>query len=182
MGAAPVVLVALLNGEPTLAMGCTGWAIASDVLDGVFARRTRGPSRAGALLDAWSDLAFLISAFGALVLLGVVPGVLLALMLAAFLPFAAGAIGGRSPPYDPVGKHLGTMLYLLLLLALGVQDSALLGAGTVAAMLVLGAVVLQRLARFGSRAGRRHGAHSQASSAEPRSRSRRGPRRDSRLR
>jgi phosphatidylglycerophosphate synthase len=134
---APVVLVALSEGRVGIALGCTSWAIASDVLDGVAARRGRGPTRAGALLDAWADMAFLTAAFAALASLGAVPPLLLALMLASFLPFTLGRSRGAPQSVDPLGKHLGTLLYLLLLVALTVQDSAIVSAGSYAIALVL---------------------------------------------
>lgn len=134
---APVVLLALSEGRVGIALGCSSWAIASDVLDGVAARRGRGGTRAGALLDAWADMAFLAAAFAALASLGAVPPLLLALMLASFLPFALGRSRGGPRPVDPLGKHLGTLLYLLLLVALTVQDSAIVAAGSYAVALVL---------------------------------------------
>jgi phosphatidylglycerophosphate synthase len=145
---APAVIVALLEGRPDVGLGCTAWAIASDVLDGAVARHGRGSHRGGALLDASADMGFLGAGLAALAWLGAVPPILLALMVASFLPFAAGGIQHRVVRYDPLGKHLGTMLYALLALALVVQDSAVVAAGSYAAALVLASSIALRIVRL----------------------------------
>lgn len=145
---APAVMVALLEGRPGLALGCTAWAIVSDVLDGAVARHGRGSHRGGALLDASADMGFLGAGLAALAWLGAVPPILLALMVASFLPFAAGASRHRVVRYDALGKHLGTMLYALLALALVVQDSAIVAAGSYAAALVLASSIVLRIVRL----------------------------------
>ena len=159
VASAPLVVVAVLHSRPAIALAWTAWAVVSDVLDGVVARRGRTGGSPGVLLDAGADMIFLTAAFGALTMVGAVPPLLLVLMVASFLPFASAAARGprrgTGSAYDPLGKHLGTMLYLLLLLALGLQDGAIVAAGSVAAILLLGVSIVLRLARVTPRFVRR---------------------------
>jgi CDP-diacylglycerol--glycerol-3-phosphate 3-phosphatidyltransferase len=53
----PVLLALAWRGEPAAFLWCFGAALASDVVDGVVARRFAATSELGARLDSWGDLA-----------------------------------------------------------------------------------------------------------------------------
>jgi phosphatidylglycerophosphate synthase len=149
---APVLAVALLSGAPVLAAVVVAWAIASDALDGPLARRAGAGRERGALFDAAADLLFLLGGYVALAWLGAVPWMVPGLMCLAFAPFAWPAVRGRPPAYDPVGRHLGTMLYAVLAVIVTLQDAALASAAALAASLVLAYALAARVQRSAARA------------------------------
>jgi phosphatidylglycerophosphate synthase len=153
---APVLAVALLRGVPVLAAIVVAWAIASDALDGPLARRAGAGREHGALFDAAADLVFLLGGYVALAWMGAVAWTLPALMGLAFVPFAWPAVRGRPPVYDPVGRHLGTMLYAVLAVILMLQDAALASAAALAASLVLAYALAARARRRMVRAALTH--------------------------
>ena len=106
-------------GDQRVALVVFGLAAVSDVLDGHLARRLGAAAapdrggRRGALLDVGADAVFLLSGLAtawAFAGLPVWVPLVAAAMLARFLATSpAGA-----PLYDPVGRHYGTLLYLVL--------------------------------------------------------------------
>jgi phosphatidylglycerophosphate synthase len=83
----PVMIWAVLGRSSVLVIGLLCWVVASDVLDGVIARRTHSTSRLGTLLDHGSDALF-VSAMAALcAFLGLLPAMLPLLIVLAFMQY-----------------------------------------------------------------------------------------------
>jgi cardiolipin synthase len=74
MGLTPLFLVAVVNGQPALALGIFALAGVTDALDGFIARAYKQQSRLGAYLDPVADKMLLMSAYVALALPNLHPG------------------------------------------------------------------------------------------------------------
>jgi phosphatidylglycerophosphate synthase len=110
---------ALGVGDQAVALVVFGLAAVSDVLDGRLARRL-GPSaaadrggRRGALFDVGADAVFLLSGLVASWALADLPGWVPLVAAAMLVRFLATSPAG-APLYDPVGRHYGTLLYVVL--------------------------------------------------------------------
>lgn len=114
-------------------------AMASDLLDGYLARKWKVASQRGIFVDAVADFLFLFSGFVALYWQQSLPWWFLVLLLLSFAHFIEGV--WRKQPYDPIGKYLGSYLYVFLLLTFfiadEVLDQCLLIIGTVYILVVL---------------------------------------------
>ncbi|MCU0635928.1 MAG: CDP-alcohol phosphatidyltransferase family protein [Gemmatimonadaceae bacterium] len=128
----PLVLAAVHRGDDDAAIVLLFVAAASDVLDGALARRWRVASDAGARMDASADAVLLLSVLWALADRGRALHAPLLLSLACFLHFITTPRGVTR--YDPIGRHLGTTLYIAVSLLLGATDAwvapIMLGVGT----------------------------------------------------
>jgi phosphatidylglycerophosphate synthase len=123
---APVVYLEVAARNFTVALALLAFAVVTDVLDGALARRLKASSARGAYLDAVADFAVLLSAFVALVGIGVCPPWLPAVIVAMFAQFVLTSRRGGLV-YDPVGKHSGSLLYAVAALTLALPDAALCG-------------------------------------------------------
>jgi len=68
-------------------------AAASDFLDGIVARRGRGPTAHGAALDNVADIAFVLAGTGTAAALGLVPPAVPAAIAVAFAGYATASLG-----------------------------------------------------------------------------------------
>ena len=93
-------------GFPVFALACL-----TDVLDGSLARWLNAESKFGGLLDASADFYLVLSTSIYLVWNGLVPFWFLCLIVAAFVRFVF--FNGASR-FDPLGKHIGTVLFVAL--------------------------------------------------------------------
>lgn len=94
------------RGFPVFALACL-----TDALDGALARRLHAESKLGGLLDASADFYLVFSTSVFLVWSGLVSGWFLCLVIAAFIKFVFIIRTSRS---DPLGKHIGTVLFVAL--------------------------------------------------------------------
>ena len=83
----------------------------TDFLDGKLARFLNSTSKKGAVLDASADYLIISVGFYYYISLGFVSPLLLAVMTLSFLQYI---LTSRIPIDDHLGKHIGTILYLLL--------------------------------------------------------------------
>jgi cardiolipin synthase (CMP-forming) len=144
---APAVVWSLSTGQPALAFAALALAGLTDVVDGRLARRLGTQSTRGALLDVTADVAVLLGACAALAALGALPPWLPLVLMAMFARFLVAARCGGSP-YDPVGRHVGTVLYVGVLTLVAVPDAALAWALTAAVVVMaLGSLVARELLR-----------------------------------
>lgn len=163
---------ALVAGAHAAALAVFVLAAATDVLDGRLARWLgRGPTSAivapergrplGAYLDVGGDAVFLVSGLTASWALGALPGwvpLVAVAMLARF--FATSPASGLV--YDPVGRHYGTLLYVVLgLWLVGAPPPArgaalaVVGVATVASLVGRSRFLTTRTVPDGRDAGRR---------------------------
>jgi phosphatidylglycerophosphate synthase len=100
--------------------GCLGllaFCAASDYFDGFFARRLNAASRFGAYYDATTDFILMFGIFTFFYALGFYPIWLLPLIAAAFIQFLVTSYYAKKL-YDPVGRYLGSALYIGIVLTL----------------------------------------------------------------
>jgi len=83
----------------------------SDVLDGALARRLDSITRMGSILDPCADFMLLFGLSLHLFSEGLVSPLFVALLAASFLQFIAWR---PKPGADPLGKHIGTVLFVSL--------------------------------------------------------------------
>lgn len=114
---APLVFLSIQSDQLNKATLLVVFAIITDLMDGLLARRWRSTSHFGSYMDVVADFGFLLAASSALVLEQVYSPWLLAIMIAMFLQFVLCPKQGRLV-YDPVGKYYGALLYGLILLTL----------------------------------------------------------------
>jgi phosphatidylglycerophosphate synthase len=138
----------------------------SDFLDGLLARRLDAVSPRGRLFDHAADVCFILSAFAAYVLIGVVPWWVPAAIAVSVLAYALDSLRGPSVPLKTVAGrvgHVGGVLNYALVGTLTLNETAALGwlsREQLAYLFVLvpvysgGAVLLRVLA---GRPGRCHG-------------------------
>jgi phosphatidylglycerophosphate synthase len=98
---------------------------ASDFLDGVVARRGRGPTRHGAVLDNVADIAFVLAGTGAGAALGLVPAAVPAAIAVAFAAYVLASVdrsaraGSWAVARSHVGHAAGVLNYALTGLIVG---------------------------------------------------------------
>ncbi len=90
---------------------------ATDYLDGFFARKLGVTSRFGAFYDATTDFVLMLGIFAFFSLYGFYPLWLPVLIAAAFLQFILTSHYMKKI-YDPVGRYLGSALYIGVVLTL----------------------------------------------------------------
>jgi len=125
---APLLAWAICAPAATLALICFALAVASDLADGRVARRFGEASPLGGFLDHAIDATFVASGLAALALLGLVPALLPALVLAAFAQYAldSRALAGRPLRASALGRWNGIAYFVLLGIPV-VRDGLALG-------------------------------------------------------
>lgn len=117
-------LVATLRVEAALV--CLAGAMVSDAVDGILARRLGIASSAGAYFDATADFAVIVAGFAGLAAIGVYPAWPVALIGLVFVVFLASS--WLTPTiHDPLGRHIGGILYVALAVALLLPDMLVQG-------------------------------------------------------
>jgi phosphatidylglycerophosphate synthase len=92
-------------------------AAGTDLIDGYMARKLNVTSKMGAYFDAVTDFALVMGIFVAFTLNGYYNAWLLLLIAGSFAQFAiTGYFGKRL--YDPLGKYIGSVLYIGVALTL----------------------------------------------------------------
>jgi phosphatidylglycerophosphate synthase len=98
-------------------LGLLALCAASDYFDGYFARRLNATSRFGAYYDATTDFILMFGIFTFFYAFGFYPIWLLLLIAAAFIQFLVTSYYAKKL-YDPVGRFLGSALYIGVVLSL----------------------------------------------------------------
>jgi len=134
----PLVIVFTLRDATAAALSLYAVILLSDLADGRVARRFDTATRYGAYFDVLADMVVLLSLLGLFSVCGLLP---IWLPAAPAIVAAAFLLSSRcsTPRYDPIGKHYGTVLYLLVgALLWGVGPSIRLGiCAAIVAMSVL---------------------------------------------
>jgi len=86
-------------------------ACATDLLDGMLARLLGSATRVGTLADAFADFALVSVVSSVLTLEGLLSPLFVALI---FVAFAQYALTEQRQGADPLGKHIGTVLFISL--------------------------------------------------------------------
>lgn len=100
------------------------------MLDGMAARRLGLGVKFGSTFDAGSDFVVLLVSFAILAHHGLYPSWLLLILVGMFAQFVISS-RQMQPIYDPIGKHYGSILYVVLGITIlfpeyGVTDALLL--------------------------------------------------------
>ena len=89
----------------------------TDLFDGYSARKLKVTSRFGAYYDAVTDFALIISIYSMFAAKDFYPIWLLVLITASFVQFLATS-GYAKKIYDPIGRYIGSALYIGIVLTL----------------------------------------------------------------
>ena len=89
----------------------------TDLIDGYVARKLGAASKAGAYFDAATDFVLITGIFFAFTVSGYYPGWILLLIAASFAQFILSSLCSKKL-YDPLGKYIGSILYIAIGLTL----------------------------------------------------------------
>lgn len=115
--ALPLFLYFFFNTNTTAAMLVFASAILTDLFDGYIARKLGAACKFGAYFDAATDFIFVLGIFGAFTISSYYPQWLLVLIAASFAQFLASSLYTKTL-YDPLGKYIGSVLYIAITLSL----------------------------------------------------------------
>jgi len=104
-------------GNITLCLILFAFSAATDLFDGYSDRRLKVASRFGAYYDAATDFALVIGIFTFFAAKGYYPTWLLLLITASFIQFLASSLYAKKL-YDPIGRYIGSALYIGIVLTL----------------------------------------------------------------
>lgn len=115
--ALPLFLYFNSLGATSLCIIVFALAAGTDLVDGFIARKLNVTSKAGAYFDAVTDFILVMGIFTAFTLNGYYPVWMLILIAASFSQFVLTGYFGKQL-YDPLGKHIGSVLYIGITLTL----------------------------------------------------------------
>jgi phosphatidylglycerophosphate synthase len=115
----------LYNTENTVAcLVLLAFCAATDFFDGYLARKLKATSLFGAYFDAFTDFVLMAGIFSFFVVLGLYPFWMVLLMAISFVLFVVTSHYGKRM-YDPVGRYLGSALYIGVVLTLAFPTQAI---------------------------------------------------------
>lgn len=115
--ALPIFLVLFNQGDANACLGLLAFCAITDFLDGYLARKMKATSQFGAYYDATTDFILMFGIFAFFYTLGDYPIWLLFLIAASFIQFIVTSFYLKKL-YDPVGRYLGSALYIGVVLSL----------------------------------------------------------------
>jgi phosphatidylglycerophosphate synthase len=104
-------------GNTAACLGLLAFCAATDFFDGYVARKLNVPSRLGAYYDALTDFVLMFGIFAFFYGFEFYPIWLLLVIAAAFIQFIISSYCAKKL-YDPVGRYLGSALYIGVVLTL----------------------------------------------------------------
>jgi phosphatidylglycerophosphate synthase len=117
IAALPLFLYLFNNANITECLVLLAFCATTDFFDGYSARKLKATSRFGAYYDATTDFILVIGIFAIFYAMGYYPIWLLLLIAASFVQFLATSFFAKKL-YDPVGRYLGSALYIGIMLTL----------------------------------------------------------------
>jgi Phosphatidylglycerophosphate synthase len=115
--ALPIFLYYFAAGNILACILVFGLAQVTDLIDGYAARKLQVASKAGAYFDVVTDFVFIAGIFTAFTLSGYYPLWIMALIVGSFAQFIISSIYTKKL-YDPLGKYIGSVLYIAIGLTL----------------------------------------------------------------
>lgn len=112
--ATPFILWALSIGNSILFITLFLFSIATDLVDGLAARRLNATSRKGSYFDAIADFCLISGIFLIYAIQGLYPYWVLVIIIFSFTQFLITSLH-RMQIYDPVGKYFGGLLYATII-------------------------------------------------------------------
>jgi CDP-diacylglycerol--glycerol-3-phosphate 3-phosphatidyltransferase len=123
LAALPLFLYFLSINATALCLLTFALAACTDLLDGYIARKLKITSKFGAYYDAATDFTLITAIFAAFTLNGYYTFWMLAFIGASFAQFVLSSLYTKKL-YDPLGKYLGSALYLAIALTLAFPSAA----------------------------------------------------------
>ncbi len=117
IAALPLFIYLYNIGNVTSCLILLAFCAATDFLDGYLARKLKVTSRFGAYYDSTTDFTLMMGVFAVFYVEGYYPVWLLLLVTVSFAQFLATSFYGKKL-YDPVGRYLGSALYIGIALTL----------------------------------------------------------------
>jgi phosphatidylglycerophosphate synthase len=117
VAALPLLLYLYNQGSLALCIALFACAVSTDFFDGYAARRLQVTSRFGAYYDGATDFTLIMGFFGFFFLKGIYPMWLLLLITISFVQFLVTSHYAKKL-YDPIGKYMGSALYIGVVLTL----------------------------------------------------------------
>jgi phosphatidylglycerophosphate synthase len=117
IAALPLFIYLYNVGNVSFCLGILAFCAATDFFDGYASRKLKATSRFGAYYDATTDFVLMIGIFSIFYADGYYPIWLLLLIAVAFIQFLATSFLAKKL-YDPVGRYLGSALYIGVVLTL----------------------------------------------------------------
>lgn len=115
--ALPIFLYYYSVGNPLFCIVVFSLAQVTDLIDGYVARKLGVASKTGAYFDAVTDFVFIIGIFAAFTMSGYYPVWIIVLIGASFAQFIISSRYSKNL-YDPLGKYIGSVLYIAIGLTL----------------------------------------------------------------
>jgi phosphatidylglycerophosphate synthase len=115
--ALPIFLYYFATGNPLMCIVVFGLSQVTDLIDGYAARKLKATSKAGAYFDVVTDFVFIAGIFTAFTLSGYYPAWIMAIIAASFGQFIISSIYTKKL-YDPLGRYIGSVLYIAIGLTL----------------------------------------------------------------
>jgi phosphatidylglycerophosphate synthase len=115
--ALPLFLYFYSTGNALLCILVFGLSQVTDLLDGYAARKLKVNSKTGAYFDAITDFVFITGIFAAFTYSGYYSPWVIALIAASFAQFIVSSLYAKKL-YDPLGKYIGSVLYIAIGLTL----------------------------------------------------------------
>ena len=113
----PLFICLYMSNNTWAFLGLLVFCATTDYLDGYLARRLAVSSELGAYYDAATDFTLMFGIYTLFVLLGLYSVWFVVLLTAAFAQFIVTSLFARKL-YDPVGRYLGSTLYIGVALTL----------------------------------------------------------------
>jgi phosphatidylglycerophosphate synthase len=124
------------------------FAVATDFLDGYFAKKHQTSSKLGAYFDVTADFLFVFFMFVVFVFDGFYNWWLPILVTTVFVQFILTSIYTKKTAYDPVGKYYGSLMFGGVGLTLLVPEQLMLSIVSVGVVVSTVAVLTSRLLYF----------------------------------
>ena len=109
----PLLFLLIIFEELYLALVLFTIGIVTDVLDGRLARKLDICSRLGCFFDVFGDFSLIFSIIIALMFIEIYPLWVLIIVIFMLVQFLLTS-KNEEPTYDPVGKHYGSFLFVML--------------------------------------------------------------------
>ncbi len=113
----PLFLYLYSTGNIAACLILLAFSAATDFFDGYLARRLNAASQFGAYYDATTDFILVLGIYTIFFARGYFPIWLLLLIAASFIVFLSTSRSAKKM-YDPVGKYIGSALYIGIVLTL----------------------------------------------------------------
>jgi len=115
--AAPLFYCTFLNCSCAIAFTVFVLAAVSDMIDGYAARKLDTASTAGAFFDVLTDFILIVVVFAAFLKKDWYCVFIYIPILFSFVSFMVSS-GTRKPLYDPIGKHMGSAVMIMIVVTL----------------------------------------------------------------